>query len=260
MLVEVRKENPLIHCMTNVVVTNFTANGLLALGASPVMAYAKEEVADLASVAGALLLNIGTLSKEQIDQMIVAGQAANRAGVPVVLDPVGAGATAFRTESSQRILDQVNISVLRGNAGEIASLVGVEAKVKGVDGNMEGDKLALAKRAAKQFQCVCVVTGEVDVVTDGISAHSIHNGHAWMTKVVGTGCLLGGVIAAFIAVTPNDCLGATTSAVTYYGIAGERAYEKTSGLGIGAFQQAFLNELQLVTDQQIEQLKKTETL
>jgi hydroxyethylthiazole kinase len=245
--------------MTNVVVTNFTANGLLALGASPVMAYADEEVADLASVAGALLLNIGTLSKTQIDQMIVAGQAANRAGVPVVLDPVGAGATVFRTESSKRILDQVHISVLRGNAGEIASLVGVEAKVKGVDGNMEGDKLELAKRAATQFQCVCVVTGEVDVVTDGIRAQAIHNGHLWMTKVVGTGCLLGGVIGAFIAANRENILEATTSAVTYYGIAGEQAYGKTNSLGIGTFQQAFLNELHLLTGQQVDQLKRTET-
>ncbi|MDT8858598.1 hydroxyethylthiazole kinase [Alkalihalobacillus sp. MEB130] len=259
MLERIRKENPLVHCMTNVVVTNFTANGLLALGASPVMAYAKEEVADLASIAGALLLNIGTLSQDQVDQMIVAGQAANRAGVPVILDPVGAGATAFRTESSMRILREVNITVLRGNAGEIASLVGVKAEVKGVDGNMEGDKVQLAMQAATQFKCVCVVTGEVDVVTDGTHGRIIHNGHPWMTKVVGTGCLLGGVIASFVAINGDDLIEAITGALTYYGIAGEQAYEETSELGIGSYQQVFVNKLHLLEDQEIKALQRTET-
>src|SRR5690606_35502458 len=116
-LKQLRKENPLIHCMTNVVVTNFTANGLLAMSASPVMAYAKEEAASMAQAAGALLLNIRTLSEELIESMIIAGQAANEAGVPIVLDPVGAGATPFRTEMSLRILNEIDVTVLRGNAG-----------------------------------------------------------------------------------------------------------------------------------------------
>ncbi|MFC0559533.1 hydroxyethylthiazole kinase [Halalkalibacter alkalisediminis] len=254
----IRQENPLVHCMTNVVVTNFTANGLLALGASPVMAYAKEEVADLARIAGALLLNIGTLSSEQIDNMVVAGQAANQAGVPVVLDPVGAGATTFRTDMSKRLLEQVKISVLRGNAGEIASLMGVEASVKGVDGSMDGDKIEVAKQAAKQFKCICVLTGETDIVTDGTSVHSLHNGHPWLTKVVGTGCLLGAVIGAFVAVRRHDMIHAAADAVAYFGIAGEQAFQQTNEEGIGSFQQAFLNQLFSLTDQQVEQLRRNQ--
>ncbi|WP_227937539.1 hydroxyethylthiazole kinase [Alkalihalobacillus deserti] len=254
----IRQENPLVHCMTNVVVTNFTANGLLALGASPVMAYAKEEVADLASIAGALLLNIGTLSSEQIDNMIIAGLAANKAGVPVVLDPVGAGATQFRTDMSKRLLEQVEISVLRGNAGEIASLIGVQASVKGVDGSIEGDNTDVAKQAARQFKCVCVVTGEVDIITDGTVVHSLHNGHPWLTKVVGTGCLLGAVIGAFVAIDRHDIIGASAEAVAYFGIAGEQAFQQTNEEGIGSFQQAFLNQLYTLTDQQVEQLRQTQ--
>lgn len=255
---QIRQENPLVHCMTNVVVTNFTANGLLALGASPVMAYAKEEVADLASIAGALLLNIGTLSSEQIDQMIVAGQAANQAGVPVILDPVGAGATTYRTDMSKRLLEKMEVSVLRGNAGEIASLMGVQASVKGVDGSMEGDMVELAKKAALQYKCICVVTGEIDVVTDGSLVHRIYNGHPWLTKVVGTGCLLGAVIGAFVAVGRHDIIEASANAVAYFGIAGEQAFQQTNEEGIGSFQQAFLNQLHLLTDQQVEQLRRNQ--
>lgn len=257
-LEQIRKENPLVHCMTNVVVTNFTANGLLAMGASPVMAYAKEEVADMASIAGALLLNIGTLSTEQIESMILAGQAANKAGVPIILDPVGAGATTFRTDMSLRLLNEMNVTVLRGNAGEIASLVGVKATVKGVDGAIEGDTIELAKKAAEMFNCVAVVTGAVDVITDGQLVHTISNGHPWLTKVVGTGCLLGAVIGAYVAVRRDDVVAAATDAVAYYGIAAEIAFSKTNELGIGAFQQAFLNELALVTDEKVDQLRRAE--
>ncbi|MFC0469584.1 hydroxyethylthiazole kinase [Halalkalibacter kiskunsagensis] len=260
LLTKVRNENPLIHCMTNVVVTNFTANGLLALGASPVMAYANEEVAELASVAGALLLNIGTLSKEQIDNMIIAGQAANRAGVPVILDPVGAGATPFRTNMSKRILNQVEVSILRGNAGEIASLIGVEASVKGVDGAISGDNVALAKQAAMEFNCVSVVTGEVDIISDGTIVHAIHNGHPWLTKVVGTGCLLGAVIGAFVAVWKHNLAEAAVYAVSYYGVAGEAAFARTQEEGIGSFQQAFLNELHLLTEETVERKRRIKAL
>ncbi|HEY9576988.1 MAG TPA: hydroxyethylthiazole kinase, partial [Pseudobacillus sp.] len=122
MLTQVRKQSPLVHNITNVVVTNFTANGLLALGASPVMAYAKEEVADMARIAGALVLNIGTLDEEKVASMILAGKAANEAGVPVIFDPVGAGATAYRTDAAFRIMEEVKVDVLRGNAAEVANV------------------------------------------------------------------------------------------------------------------------------------------
>jgi hydroxyethylthiazole kinase len=257
LLEKIKKENPLIHCMTNIVVTNFTANGLLALGASPVMAYAKEEVADLAGIAGGLLLNIGTLSTDEVEAMILAGVAANKNNVPVVLDPVGAGATSFRTEVCLDLLNRVDVTVLRGNAGEIASLVGVKATVKGVDGAIEGDTIELAKHAAKTFSCVTIVTGEMDVITDGHHVHTIYNGHPWLTKVVGTGCLLGAVVAAFVSVSKKDIEAACVDAVAYYGIASERAFAETNEKGIGSFQQAFLNHLNKMTDLDIKQLKRT---
>src|SRR5699024_11207259 len=131
---QVRRETPLIHNITNQVVMNFTANGLYAIGASPVMAHAKEEVEEMTQIANALVLNIGTLTIDLVEAMILAGKAANKVGIPVVLDPVGVGATQFRTESARRILDKVDITVVRGNAGEIANLAGVDLAVKGVDG------------------------------------------------------------------------------------------------------------------------------
>ncbi|WP_017726426.1 hydroxyethylthiazole kinase [Halalkalibacterium ligniniphilum] len=257
-LARVKKENPLIHCMTNVVVTNFTANGLLALGASPVMAYAKEEVEDMAKVSGALLLNIGTLSVEQIDAMILAGKAANHAGVPVVLDPVGAGATPFRTEMTKRILEEVDISIIRGNGGEVAALIGEAGKVKGVDGTIESDPLVLAKKAATNLDCIVSVTGEVDVVSDGQQTLTGYNGHPWLTKVVGTGCLLGAVVASFAAVSKSDLLEATSYSLAYYGVSAEKAFAETSDKGLGSFQQAFINQLGRVTDEDVHALRRRE--
>lgn len=257
-LEQMREHNPLVHCMTNSVVTNFTANGLLAIGASPVMAYAQEEVADLAAVAGALLLNIGTLSAEQIESMIKAGKAANQAGVPVILDPVGAGATTFRTEMSLKILAEVKVDVLRGNGGEIASLIGVEAAVKGVDGAVGGDAADVARQAAKQFGCVAVVTGEVDFITDGTRMMKVANGHPWLTKVVGTGCLLGAVIGAFAALDRERFFELTTTAVAFYGIAAELAYRETAEKGIGSFQMSFLDQLSQLNDDKVCELRRVE--
>lgn len=139
-----QEKQPLIHNITNQVVMNFTANGLYAIGASPVMAHAKEEIEEMAQIADAVVLNIGTLTQDQVDAMILAGKSANKAGVPVVLDPVGVGATTFRTSSALRILDKVDVTIIRGNAGEVANLAGMEVKVKGVDvtGDLQNENLA----------------------------------------------------------------------------------------------------------------------
>ncbi|KMK77689.1 hydroxyethylthiazole kinase [Alkalihalobacillus pseudalcaliphilus] len=256
----IRQEQPLIHSMTNVVVTNFTANGLLAIGASPVMAYAKEEVADMAKVAGAVLLNIGTLSEEQVEAMILAGKSANKHGVPVVLDPVGAGATTLRTESAKRILEEVQVTVLRGNAGEISSLVGQDVQVKGVDGAVNGEFDQLASEASRLFRCLTVVTGEVDYVSDGHSKNfKLKNGHSWLTKVVGTGCLLGAYIASFLAVAKEEeFIEAIVDGIASFNIASEKAYQETKEKGIGSFQTEFLNQLFTISDQDVLVLKKVE--
>ncbi len=244
LLTKLQKSKPLVHNMTNVVVTNFTANGLYALGASPVMAYAPEEVADMAKVAGAVVLNIGTLTSEAVDAMIVAGRSANEHGVPVLLDPVGAGATRFRTESSLRILSEVRISLVRGNAAEIAHLVGESREIKGVDAGDSGsyDNACLAVRAAQALGTVVAITGREDVITDGKLCRVISGGDALMTQVTGTGCLLTSVLGAFAAVE-QDLLLAGTAGLAFYGTAAARAAERTAAFGPGSFQTAFLDEL-----------------
>ncbi|GED54117.1 hydroxyethylthiazole kinase [Brevibacillus borstelensis] len=250
-LERVREKKPLVHNITNVVVTNFTANGLLALGASPVMAYAREEVADMARLAGALVLNIGTLNQPEVEAMIIAGKAANQQQVPVIFDPVGAGATSYRTETARRILQEVNVSLLRGNAAEIAHVIGENWTIKGVDaGESNGDIVALAKKAALHWKTHVVITGREDIITDGTAAYLIKNGHPILTKVTGTGCLLTSVIGAFASVE-QTLLTAGAAALVSYGVAAELAAEKTEEKGPGSFQIEFLNQLAMVSSEDI---------
>ncbi|BCB02613.1 hydroxyethylthiazole kinase [Bacillus sp. KH172YL63] len=256
---EVREKNPLIHNITNVVVTNFTANGLLALGASPVMAYAKEEVGDMAQLAGALVLNIGTLSTDVIESMIIAGKAANEKGIPVVLDPVGAGATAYRTEKAREILREVNVTILRGNAAEVANVAGEQWAIKGVDaGSAGGDIAGLARKVADQFDCTVVITGKTDIISNRETTYAVGNGHPILTKVTGTGCLLSSVIGAFAAIEADPVKAAVT-AVAAYGIAAEKAAALTAEKGPGSFQIALLDELSSIGEQDGE-LAKIEKL
>lgn len=248
---KVRKQNPLVHNITNVVVTNFTANGLLALGASPVMAYSKHEVADMAMIAGALVLNIGTLNDAEIESMILAGKSANQHGVPVLLDPVGAGATLYRTQTAQRILREVQVSLVRGNAAEIANVVGEAWAIKGVDvGEGAGDVVALAQKAAKTLRSIVVITGKDDVITDGETTFLVHNGHPMLTKVTGTGCLLTSVIGAFAAVTEDKLRGAV-AALAYYGVTAQIAWSNQGESGPGSFQIEFLNQLAKVSSENV---------
>jgi hydroxyethylthiazole kinase len=254
-LQQVRNVNPLVHNITNVVVTNFTANGLLALGASPVMAYAKEEVADMAAIAGALVLNIGTLDETEVEAMLIAGKSANEHGVPVILDPVGAGATRYRTDTARKILKEVKVAVIRGNAAEIANVVGEQWNIKGVDaGEGSGDVTELARKAALQLGCIAAVTGKIDVVTDGAATYLVNNGDILLTKVTGTGCLLTSVIGAFAAVGKDKLLLATTAAIAYYGVAAQAAADKKGQEGPGSFQIEFLNQLAKVTDEDLQRL------
>lgn len=255
-LENLREKNPLVHNITNVVVTNFVANGLLALGASPVMAYAKEEVADMASIANSLVLNIGTLSTTEVEAMIIAGKSANTSGVPVVLDPVGAGATSFRTESVRRILAEVKVDILRGNSAEIANVIGENWLIKGVDASDgAGDIVNLAKKAANKHACVVVITGKDDVVTDGEETYIVENGHAMLTKVTGAGCLVSAVIGAFSTTAENKIL-TSVSALVYYGVAAELAAKKQAANGPGSFQIDLLNQLYQVSKSEIEGLGK----
>ncbi|MFK4435500.1 hydroxyethylthiazole kinase [Paenibacillus sp. RC73] len=261
LLQNMRDTNPLIHNITNVVVTNFTANGLLALGASPVMAYAKEEVADMARIAGALVLNIGTLNEELVESMIVAGLSANEHGVPVLLDPVGAGATPFRTASSLRILDRVKVDIVRGNAAEVAQIIGEDMQIKGVDAGETGDLniSQLAVKAAHQLNTIVAITGKEDVITDGRIGWIIENGHSLLTKVTGAGCLLTSVLGAFTAVE-NDRLTAGMAALAVYGVAAEMAAERKGTEGPGSFQIELLNMLFAITPDDVRQYGRVRPL
>jgi hydroxyethylthiazole kinase len=227
----VRERKPLVHNITNYVVMNETANATLALGALPVMAHAKEEVAEMVALAGALVLNIGTLSELWIESMLIAGKAANECGVPVVLDPVGAGATGYRTRTAQRLLDEIDVAVLRGNAGEIATLVGVEAEVRGVESvDAGGDPAELARTAARTLGRVVSVTGPVDNVSDGERVAAVSNGHALLASITGTGCMSTAITGCFLA-GKEDPFEAAAEALVALGVAGEDAAAGASGPG-----------------------------
>jgi hydroxyethylthiazole kinase len=231
-LAAIRERKPLVHQITNYVVMNETANATLALGALPVMAHAVEEVEEMASVAGALVLNIGTLSKHWIEAMLLAAKAANRARAPVVLDPVGAGATRYRTETAKRILDKAEIAVVRGNAAEVATLAGRQAEIRGVESIGSSDSGAeLAKAAASALGCVVAVTGPVDHVSDGERVVAIANGHELLATVTGTGCMASAITGCFLAVAPERPLEAAVEALVAFGVAGEDAAKGAEGPG-----------------------------
>ena len=226
-----RERKPLVHQITNFVVMNETANATLALGALPVMAHALQEVEEMASVASALVLNIGTLSDEWVEAMVVAGQAANRADVPVVLDPVGAGATAYRTEASKRLLAELRIAVVRGNSAEIATLAGRQAQIRGVEAVGEAAGPELARQAARALGTVVAITGPVDHVSDGETVNAVANGHELLGAVTGTGCMSTAITGCFLGVRGDDPLAAATEALVAFGVAGEDAAEQAKGPG-----------------------------
>jgi hydroxyethylthiazole kinase len=232
MLAELRERKPLVHQITNYVVMNETANATLALGALPVMARAREEVEEMVALASALVLNIGTLSPHWVEAMLLAGKAANEHGIPVVLDPVGAGATRYRTETARRLLDEVKVAVLRGNQGEVAALVGVEAEVRGVESIGAGAEPAdLARTAGRNLGLVASVTGPVDHVSDGDRVLAIANGHELLAAVTGTGCMSSAITGCFLAVAEDLPLEAAAAALAAFGVAAEDAARDAKGPG-----------------------------
>jgi hydroxyethylthiazole kinase len=246
-LERVREQRPLVHNITNWVVTNIVANALLAIGASPVMAYAHQEVADMARIAGGLALNMGTLDTDVVEAIRIAGQAANEVGVPVVFDPVGVGATRFRDEAAASVLRDVRLTVLRGNSGEIGVLLGAGGAVKGVDSAGAADNLPAAmKRYAADHGCVVVATGETDYVTDGESVWVLGNGHPLLAAITGSGCMATGLLGAFTAVAGRGAdlrtyAHACIAALTAYNVAGELAAAHAKGPG--SFQVALFDAL-----------------
>jgi hydroxyethylthiazole kinase len=231
-LVRMREAKPLVHQITNYVVMNETANATLALGALPVMAHAREEVEEMVGLASALVVNIGTLSPHWVDAMLAAGKAANARGIPVVVDPVGAGATRYRTDTAKRLLDEVNVTVLRGNPGEVATLVGVEAEVRGVESMATGgDPADLAREAGRTLGLVASVTGPVDHVSNGGEVLKVANGHMLLGTVSGTGCMSTAITGCFVAAKPAEPLEAAAEALAAFGVAGEDAAAGSRGPG-----------------------------
>lgn len=248
-LAKIRENKPLIHNITNFVVMNYTANALLAMGASPVMAHAENEVEEMASFVGALVLNIGTLTEAWVNAMIKAGRKATQLETPIILDPVGSGATRLRTDSAKKILRESTVSVLRGNPSEIISLRDADSTTKGVDSLHSVDEAAeTAKILARELNTTLAITGEVDLVTDGSRVIRISNGHPLMSSVTGTGCTATATIGAFMAVDRNP-LSAAATALAFFGLAGEIAGQRTSAPG--SFGIAILDALYAVTPEEL---------
>lgn len=225
LLEQIKAQAPLVHNITNFVVMNSSANILLAIGASPVMAHCLSEVEEMTALAGALVLNIGTLQPDWVESMIAAGKAANAQGIPVILDPVGAGATTLRTRTVRDIMAQVRVSVLRGNASEIFSMASADVQTKGVDASMAltGKVVEAAKQIASNTRCIIAISGKEDCITDGRTVYRVANGQPLMTRVTGTGCGLSAVCGAFCAVTQGRWLEATTAAFGFYGLCADTA-------------------------------------
>ena len=250
LLTRIRETHPLIHHITNFVVMNDTANATLGVGALPVMAHAKDEVAEMVGAAGALVLNPGTLTREWVEAMLIAGRRANELHVPVVYDPVGVGATRLRNETGQRFLDELRLAVVRGNSGEIGALAGAGGVVKGVE-SVEGvhDPMRVARELAHTYQTVVAITGKRDIVSDGARILGVDNGHAMLKTITGTGCMATTIIAAFCAVE-RDYLVATAAGLAYYGLAAQQAGQRAEGPG--SFRTALLDALYQLTPAQVE--------
>lgn len=256
----VRERAPLVHSITNFVVMNLNANVLLAAGASPVMAHAHEEVQAMAGIAQALVLNIGTLEPAWIESMRLALQTASQRGIPTVLDPVGAGATAYRNASIELLLNTAAPTVIRGNGSEIMSVAGSNVQTRGVDsGAAANDALGSARALVGRTGGVVCVSGQTDHIVDGTRWALLSNGHPWMTKITGVGCSATALIGAFCAVQP-DAWRATVSAMALLGVAGEVAAEKAvvRKQGVGSMQVLMLDELQLLDQTTFEARLKME--
>jgi hydroxyethylthiazole kinase len=226
----IRAEAPLVHNITNLVVMNTTANALLAVGASPVMAHAIEEVEEMVGLARALVLNIGTLSAPWVEAMVRAGRRAVARGIPVIFDPVGVGATQYRTSTATRLLATVAPTIVRGNASEIRALAGEGHTTKGVDSTDMSDDALRAAQALSRSGCVVTVSGAVDAIVHGDSVVRVANGVPLMTRVTGMGCAATALIGAFAAVNPSPAVAAV-HAMVVAGVAGEMAAERAAGPG-----------------------------
>ncbi len=249
----IHEKAPLIHCITNYVTVNDVANVLLACGGSPIMADDEKDALEITTICNALVINIGTLNERTIATMLKTGKKANELSHPVILDPVGAGASKLRTDTTFKLLEEIKFSVIRGNVSEIKTVSRGSGTTKGVDAdvndtitdsNLDGT-ISFVKELSAKTGSVIVITGAIDIVADSNKAYIIRNGHQMMSKVSGTGCMLTAVIAAYCAVNPNNHLDAAATAVCAMGIAGELAYDRLvkKDAGISSYRTYLIDEI-----------------
>lgn len=259
----VKNTNPLVHCITNYVTVNDCANILLACGGSPIMADDTEEVEEITSICGGLILNIGTLNKQTIPTMFLAGKRASEIGHPIILDPVGAGASALRTNTAMQLMKEIQFTVIRGNISEIKTLAVGSGTTKGVDADISDvvteqnleSSVAFAKRFSKESGAVIVITGAIDIVADGEKAYVIKNGHPVMARITGSGCMLTALIGAYVTANQGNVLEATAAAVAAMGFSGEKAYAKLqiAKTGNSTFRNDLIDEIFKLDGKELEQ-------
>ncbi|WP_315068479.1 hydroxyethylthiazole kinase [uncultured Clostridium sp.] len=261
LLDEVRNKKPLVHNITNYVTVNDCANILLALGASPIMADDIKEAADITKISSALVINIGTLNERTIESMIASGKKANELNIPVVFDPVGAGASEFRNATTKRIIDKVKISVLRGNMSEIKFIAGLQATTKGVDASEADTKggsdegINVAKNLANRLNCTVAITGVIDIISDGERVAVLENGTKMLSNVTGTGCMTSALVGAYCG-AGSDYFIAAVSGIISMGIAGEIALEKAGNIGTGSFHIAIIDAISNLNTKIIKKMAK----
>jgi hydroxyethylthiazole kinase len=258
-LQQVKANKPLVHHITNYVTVNDCANITLAIGASPIMADAIEEVADITAISQALVLNIGTLNERTIASMLVAGKTANNKGIPVILDAVGAGASKLRNDTTLRLIKEIKLSILRGNISEIRFIAGLHSQTNGVDAHAldisaTDSVIDIAKEVSKKYSCVVVISGAKDVVSAGEKVCCIENGNVMLGSLTGTGCMSASLLGALCGTVPNNPYQAAICATLCMGISGEIAYEKTKELGNGSFRVALHDAMSQLNDITIERL------
>lgn len=264
-LENIKRHPSLVHCITNYVTVNDVANMLLASGGAPVMADDPKEVEDITGLCDALVINIGTLNERSVSSMILAGKKANALGHPVVFDPVGAGASQFRTETALRFIREIKFSVIRGNISEIKTICQGSGETMGVDANQAdivteenmNDILDMMESFAAKTGAVIVVTGIIDLIADKKEAYAVYNGHPMMSKITGTGCMLDGVIAGFVGSNQKNVLNAVVAAVSAMGLCGEYAGERCEGTA--SFRMRLIDAMSQLTAKQMERGNKVES-
>ncbi|WP_244833820.1 hydroxyethylthiazole kinase [Clostridium sp. BJN0001] len=265
LLDNVREKNPLIHNITNYVTVNDCANILLAIGASPIMADDLREVSDIVSISSALVINIGTLNERTVESMLIAGKKANELNIPIILDPVGAGASNFRNSTVKAILDNVKVSIIRGNISEIKFISGLKSYTKGVDAG-ESDLNSESKESetivynlAKNLECIVAITGVYDVISDGDKTVILSNGTKMLSKVTGSGCMTTALIGAYAGAAYDDLFSAAVAGILTMSIAGEISIEKNGKKGTGNFHIGIIDAVSNMTSMMLKRRGKIET-